>query len=174
MKFFESFLKPHQELIAVKYFSAVQTRPDKARRQELFFSANKINPKFQLHLGKYVKKQLTCRKCRDVINQFEEKETDVRIATQMLSDVITNKCDITILVSADSDLIPPIEAINEFNPLHKVWVFFPPKRYSNDLVNLSIRYIKLERHPERFQNALLPDQVTTKNNYVLIKPDHWK
>jgi hypothetical protein len=48
VKFFESFLKPHQELIAVKYFSAVQTKTDKADRQDMFFTANKQNQRFHL------------------------------------------------------------------------------------------------------------------------------
>jgi len=35
----------------------------------------------------------------------------------MIGDVVFDKCDISILVSADSDLIPPINFIKEFNPL---------------------------------------------------------
>lgn len=40
VKFVESFLKPHQELVAVKYFSAIQKNAGKADRQDLFFQAN--------------------------------------------------------------------------------------------------------------------------------------
>ncbi len=174
VKFFESFLKPHQELVAVKYFSAVQKRTDKADRQDLFFSANKLNSKFQLHLGKFLQKKLICRNCKDAIIQYEEKETDVRIATQMLADMISEKCDITVVVSADSDLVPPIETINEINPNHKIWIFFPPKRWSNDLANMANLYIKLERHYDRFNKAVLSDEIQTKSNYVLKRPKRWK
>ncbi len=96
VKFFESFLKPHQELVALKYFSAVQKNSGKADRQDLFFQANKLNSKFHLELGKFLQKQFICRNCQDSIIQFEEKETDVRIATHMLSDVVQKKCDISI------------------------------------------------------------------------------
>ncbi len=42
----ESFLKPHQELVELNYFSAVPKNDrGKQDRQDLFFSANKINPK---------------------------------------------------------------------------------------------------------------------------------
>jgi uncharacterized LabA/DUF88 family protein len=174
VKFVESFLKPHQELVGVKYFSAVQKNIGKADRQDLFFQANKLNPKFHLHLGKFLQKKLICRNCHDEIIQFEEKETDVRIATQMLNDVVQNKCSISILISADSDLIPPIEVIREINPNHKLWVFFLPQRYSNDLVNMSDRYVKLDRHQSKFENARLPEDVVLKNGYIAKRPDNWK
>jgi uncharacterized LabA/DUF88 family protein len=173
VKFMESFLRPHQELVAVKYFSAVQKNFEKADRQDLFFQANKISSKFHLELGKFLQKKLVCRNCKDEIIQYEEKETDVRIATHMLNDVVQNKCDISILVSADSDLIPPIEAIRELNAKHKIWVFFPPQRYSNDLMSISDRAIKLDQHQLKFDSSVLPDQVILKSGYVAKRPIHW-
>ena len=56
VKFFEMFMKPNQELVYVKYFSAKPDNVDKALRQNAFFQANKENPKFQLILGKYLRK----------------------------------------------------------------------------------------------------------------------
>lgn len=37
VKLMESFLKPNQELVAVKYFSARPTDVDKRKRQDAFF-----------------------------------------------------------------------------------------------------------------------------------------
>ena len=49
VKLFEKFMRPDQELVAVKYFSARPTNdPGKNTRQYAFFQANKENPKFQL------------------------------------------------------------------------------------------------------------------------------
>ena len=103
--FFKKFLKSYQELIEVAYFSAIPLDPGKHDRQDKLFQANKINPIFRLHLGKYLKKNIYCPHCKNEIHTFEEKETDVRIATKMISDVTENRCDISILVSADSDLV---------------------------------------------------------------------
>jgi len=50
VKFAEKLLRPHQELVEVNYFSARHTNPDKSKRQDRFFQANKLNPKFTLHL----------------------------------------------------------------------------------------------------------------------------
>ena len=174
VKFFESFVKPHQNLEKVLYFSARPHDKDKADRQDLLFSANKLNSKFGLHLGKYLKKTSTCRKCGASHIHYEEKETDVRIATTIVRDVVLDKCDISIIVSADSDLVPAIELIREFNPLHKVFVYFPPNRFSFDLNNKADSIIKLENHIAKFQDAILPDSMTLANGYEVKKPSSWK
>ena len=83
VKLFEKFMKPGQELVAVKYFSARPTNdPGKNTRQYAFFQANKENPKFQLILGSYLSKQITCFRCGNIIHTHEEKETDARRARQ--------------------------------------------------------------------------------------------
>ncbi len=53
VRLFEMFMRPNQELVAVKYFSARVDDLDKSLRQSAFFQANKENPKFKLILGKY-------------------------------------------------------------------------------------------------------------------------
>jgi uncharacterized LabA/DUF88 family protein len=133
VKFAEGLLRPHQELVEICYFSAKPTNNQKAKRQDILFQANKLNPKFMLYLGKYLTKDITCKYCHRVNHSFEEKETDVRIATTMLADVYQKRCDVTLLVSADSDLVPSMERIKEIDPSHKIIVCFPPNRHSLNL-----------------------------------------
>lgn len=174
VSFFEKFLKLYKQLIELNYFSAKPKGSDKSQRQETFFSCNKVNSKFQLHLGKFLKKNVTCNSCGNVHLTFEEKETDVNIAIIMIGDVVYDKCDISILVSADSDLIPPINFIKkEFNPLHKIFVYFPPNRFSFDLRNKAFGIVKLENHENKFSSSLLPETVTLLNGVVLSKPSTW-
>lgn len=174
VSFFSNFIKPHQVLVQVNYFSAIPHDKGKADRQDLFFSANKLNPRFKLHLGKFLEKKVTCRACKNSHVSYEEKESDVRIATTMISDIVNDKCDISILVSADSDLIPPIEFIQEYTPTHKIFVYFPPKRFSNDLINKSNGYIKLERHEEKFLKSMLPDEIIhPSSQYRIKRPEKW-
>ena len=172
--FFESFLKPYQELIEINYFSARPTNAGKQDRQDQLFQANKLNPRFKLTLGKYLKKDIKCHYCSKIIHTYEEKETDVRIATTILSDAYTKKCDIAIIVSADSDLVPPIELIREFNPLQKVYVYFPPKRYSSNLAKLSDSIKKLEGASDIFKKNILPEEITLPSGYVLKRPVSWR
>lgn len=175
IKFCSAFVKPHQELIEVNYFSAIPKDDGKHERQDLFFSANVQQEKFKLHLGKYLSKNKKCNSCGAKYKIHEEKETDVRIAIQMVKDVVLDKCDISILISADSDLVPPIEFIREFNPKHKIITYFPPNRYSSNLNQLSNNTIKLDGCFIQFENSILPEEIILKETgYKIKRPDKWK
>ncbi|MCZ7609800.1 MAG: NYN domain-containing protein [Ignavibacterium sp.] len=172
VKFCEQFIRPHQELVKVNYFSAIQKSKGKQDRQDLFLSANKQNPKFQLFLGKFLEKTINYN--GQLIRTFEEKETDVHIAVQMIRDIVLDQCDISVLVSADSDLIPPINFINELKPKHKIFVYFPPSRFSYDLKQKASNVISLENHELKFKDSVFPDEVYLSNGYPLKRPDKWK
>jgi len=173
VKFFESFMMSNQELVAVKYFSARHTNIEKSTRQNAFFQANKENSKFQLILGKYLKKEMTCFKCKNVIRTYEEKESDVRIATQIVADAHKRNCDIAIVVSADSDMITAVELAKEANV--KVFVYFPPNQFSTNLSIIgSGKPILLKNYESRFRKAILPSAIMLKNGYNLSIPQKWK
>ena len=173
VKFAENLLRPHQELVEVNYFSARHTKPDKSKRQDAFFQANKLSPKFTLHLGKYLAKDVECNFCKNIIHSYEEKETDVRMATSMLADVYNKKCDLTVLISADSDLVPAIERIKEISPAHKIVSFFPPNRTSNNLKKWS-NGTKVLSNKNLFENSLLPEKLTLPDGYELKCPQKWR
>ena len=172
VKFAEKILRPHQELVEVCYFSARPIDLKKAKRQDILFQANKMNPKFMLHLGKYLTKDITCKYCNMVNHSFEEKETDVRIATTMLANVYQKRCDLTVLVSADSDLVPPIERIKEINPTHKIITCFPPNRHSTNLKNWSNGIKKLSDW-RLYETCMLPETITLPNGFILSRPNKW-
>lgn len=174
VKFFEKFMKPDQELIKVKYFSARPDNQEKNARQYAFFQANMENSRFQLILGKYLKKKITCFNCGNIINTYEEKESDVRIATQIVSDSYEKNCDIAIVVSADSDMIPSVELAKQAG--QKVFIYFPPNHYSSNLAALAKGHpIQLSKYESRFRQSLLPDVVHLKEkNYDLSIPEKWK
>lgn len=173
VKLMESFLRPNQELIAVKYFSARPTDVGKRKRQDAFFQANKENPKFKLILGKYLKKEIECFKCHNIIHTYEEKESDVRIATQIVADAFQHNCDLAIIVSADSDMIPAVELAKEAKI--NVFIYFPPHQYSSNLATMGNGApIQILRYEKRFKQALLPDKITLANGFELSIPTEWK
>jgi uncharacterized LabA/DUF88 family protein len=173
VKFAKKLLRPHQELVEVSYFSAKPNNPDKSIRQNAFFQANKLNPLFTLHLGKYLTKDIKCNYCKNIIHSFEEKETDVRIATTMLADVYQKRCDLSVLISADSDLVPPIERIKEINPAHKIIVCFPPNRNSSNLRKWS-NGIKVLSDINLYEDCLLPNEIMLPDGFLLQRPVKWK
>jgi len=171
--FCSSFLNDGHELIEVKYFSAVPLNKGNASRQQAFFDANKLNKKFKLHLGKFLAKSSIHAACGKPIDTFEEKETDVKIATHIIGDVVQKRCDLTVLISGDSDLKPPLEFIRNFTPRHNIMIYFPPLRKSVDLQKLSNASIKLSSHEQKFKANQLPPSINMASGYVLNKPPSW-
>lgn len=171
VQFFESLMKQGQVLENVYYFTASQKSKSKKERQDLLFQANKQNPKFKLVYGKFLFKKM---KLDGKIHRIpEEKQTDVNIATYMIGSVVKKQCDISILVSGDSDLMPPIKLIRELEPEHKIFVHFPPNRFSNDLKKHSDAIINLERYERSFKKNILPSKITISSGYTIQRPDSW-
>ena len=91
----------------------------------------------------------------------------------MINDVYKKSCDITIIVSADSDIIPSVELIREINPEHKIYVYFPPLRHSVSLSNACDSERKLSNFKARFNQSMLSDRVTLLNGTVIDRPNKW-
>lgn len=179
VRLFEQFMLPGQRLVAVNYFSA---RPhansrvygEKRKRQRKFFLANAKNDRFHLFLGNYVRKTAICRACGAENFTFEEKKTDVRIATEMVIGCVRDTYDVGILVSADSDLVPPVEFLR-FHPHRKrIGIFFPPKRYSTELVKAAHFYMHLANFEARFRKARFPARVFLGKGQHILCPPVWR
>ena len=128
---------------------------------------------FKLHLGRYKKKKFKCQNCGFKNKTYEEKESDVRVATGMLADVYTKRCDITIVVSADSDMIPSVEIIKQADPEHPVHVFIPPTQHSFALAGKCDHVVWLGHYRARFAQSMLPNDVTLSNGHILHRPNNW-
>jgi len=119
VKLCSSFLGEGQALEKVIYFTASPLDPASNSRQSAFLNANKLlNPdKFEVVRGKYISKDIICPFCHTTIPRAEEKRTDVNISIRMIADCMLDNTDTIALVSADSDLVPPLEFIQ--NIFHK-------------------------------------------------------
>jgi uncharacterized LabA/DUF88 family protein len=173
VKLFEQFMRPNQNLVAVKYFSARPSDAGQSKRQDAFFQANKENPKFTLILGKFLKKEVFCLKCHRANITYEEKETDVRIATQIVADAFKKNCDVAIVVSADSDMVPAIELVRETSS--QIFIYFPPNQFSTNLASMGgSQPVQMQRYEQRFKKSVLPDTVVLQSGFRLSIPAEWK
>ena len=132
------FLGEGQILNKVVYFTASPLSPAKNSRQSSFLNANKLinGDKLEIVRGKYMEKSLDCPFCNATISRPEEKRTDVNISVRMLVDCFEDKTDTVVLISADSDLIPPLEQVNRLFPQKNIKVYFPPTNYSHDIKDI--------------------------------------
>ena len=171
----ESFLSDGQELEKVVYFTASPLDPVKSSRQSAFLNANKeLNgDKFEVIRGKYIIKTIECPSCHFAIPRPEEKKTDVNISVRMIADRVQNKVNSIVLVSADTDLIPPLDFILKNYPQIKVKVYFPPSNSSHDIRDFGrangMKVNDLVNNTERFYRARMQDNVGA---YVI--PDEWR
>ena len=88
-----------------------------------------------------------------------------------------NTTDIVALVSADSDLVPPIELIQRRFPNVGIKVYFPPSNFSNDLKDNLIHHrskpVLMIKNLRRFQTAVMPD-IVSKDGKSYTIPGKWK
>lgn len=107
----------------------------------------------------------------------EEKKTDVNISIRMVEDCVMDATDIVALVSADSDLVPPIELIQRLFPEVGIKVYFPPSNFSNDfkdnLIHHRSKPVLMIKNIRRFQSAIMPD-IVSKDGKSYTIPDKWK
>jgi uncharacterized LabA/DUF88 family protein len=98
--------------------------------------------------------------------------TDVNIATELLTDAFQDQFDTALLVSADSDLVPPVESIRRLFPAKRVVVAFPPQRSSKDLQKSASAWLLI--HETTLKKSQLPDPVILPNGFSLSRPTEWK
>ena len=98
--------------------------------------------------------------------------TDVNIATHLLVDAFQNKYDKAILISGDSDLVPPIQMIKKLQLDKKIIVAFPPNRISNQLKKVSDGYFNLGK--KYLNSNQFEDCVQSINGFNIYKPEEWK
>lgn len=176
----KSFLKETEVLKCVKYYTARPKNIGKRERQNTLMKVNKgLNGDlFKIHYGKYTEKEVEClASCKEIFTTWEEKQTDVHIAVDILEDYMSEYCTKTVLISADSDLLPPIRSIlrlnSKFKRKHEVQIIFPPNQFSSVMQHIPVTVIQMKSYRSRFNSVLLPYKVKIPNKKVCI-PDKWK
>ena len=168
-----SLLKENQQLIVTKYFTArISGPPDKQKRQSIFLEALSTLSDFEIFYGHYLSSLVSCNKCGRNWRDFEEKMTDVNIATEILADAFEDRFDTAILISADSDLVPPVRKIKAIFPKKRIVVFFPPDRFSMHLKNSADVQLGLGRGS--FAKSQFPDQIQKADSVLLTRPSQWR
>jgi uncharacterized LabA/DUF88 family protein len=181
----ESLLRPGQVLVNTKYFTArltggsvgvssdrERTLDRKRKRQSDFLEALLTLPDFKMFEGHFLGKDMRCRSCQASWRTHEEKMTDVQIATEMLDDAYDDRFHTALVLTADSDLVPPMRSIRRRFPRKRIVVCFPPGRTSVQLQKAA--HASLEVPVGNLDAAQLPDEVTKPDGFVLRRPAQWR
>jgi uncharacterized LabA/DUF88 family protein len=102
---------------------------------------------------------------------FEEKETDVSIATALIEDAVLDRYDTALLISADSDLCPAVAAAKRLCPDKRIVGVFPPGRHSTVLQRTvdGCSYVAVNK----IRQSQLPDSIDAGAGVVLRRPREW-
>jgi len=166
--------QPHQELVKVRYFTARinQAAESKRRRQLTYLEAVETLPLIEIHYGTYLATSQTCFKCGHTFIKHNEKKSDVNIAVKLITDAMEDLYDSAVLISADSDLTPAVEAVRKYFPDKKVLLFFPPKRSSLSLRKACHVYCGV-LNKTTISKSQLPETVLSNSGYPLKRPKYW-
>lgn len=162
-----SIIKAADTLAGVEYFTAFKkTNIDRLKRHEQYVEALKYHD-VTVHIGKFKKKFHRCRVCNQKYTGWEEKETDVHIAVKIVEDAFTDQFDKAIIISADTDLMPPIDSVRSYFPDKSIIVIAPPKRMSRCRSMNPVYEIPVSK----LNHNLLPQTALDKNGQpAFIRP----
>jgi hypothetical protein len=170
-------LMPSATSIKVKYFTA-RIRADSGdkaapSRQDVYLRAIANLPNLEVFYGKFYRHKKHVKLVspqpggpkRVEAWATEEKGSDVNLAVQAVHDGHQKLYDACCIVSADSDLVPAIQIIQNDLAL-PVHVFVPQRHRSTELLNTATTYRKV--FDSAVKSCQLPDPF-----YGLTKPSSW-
>ena len=177
-RFFKT-LRTDDDVQHIYFFTAV-IEGSHVQSQISYLRALETLPLVSVVFGRFKMKRVPCRipECQHVGYRFfnvpEEKRTDVNIALQMLQDVYQDQCDISVLVSGDSDLVPAVTHVKATFP-EKTVVVYVPSRNPIRGAAVELRAVA-DRHRILPLNLLkhcqLPREIPTASG-VVRKPADW-
>ena len=127
-------------IIKIKYFTAVSIKRNSAQKQDVYLRALSTLENVDIILGRHKKRQVKGRliKYNQELNReyvanetvkilkFEEKETDVNIASHIVYDSCKENISSIVLLSNDTDLKTPLEIV-KYKLKKKVVIITPTK-----------------------------------------------
>lgn len=167
-------LRPTSRLVGVKYFTAsVLNEPQAQSRQDTYINALKAKDPdlLEVVMGRYTSKQRTCRTCGASWTLYEEKETDVNIAVNLVADASAKRAESFMVISADSDVAPAVRMAKSQNPGAFFVAAFPPRRSSSELKALMPASFSIAR--SKLAQSLLPETVHGEKGTRHRRPPKW-
>jgi uncharacterized LabA/DUF88 family protein len=155
---------------------------DTPHRQRMYFDALKTISGIEIHLGQYklrtkrgvlvnpawLKKQYP--KPVD-IESYEEKGSDVNLASLLLRDAFTGKCDKAIVISNDSDLALAVRFARDIAGI-PVYVLSPFPGVVSELAKAASNATPLDK--SLLAHCQLPDEIWHKGKRVAQRPRPWR
>jgi len=171
-------LLPRDDIRQIKYFTALVTsrpaNPDQAARQQTYLRAIQTIPNLQIIYGHFLRHEIMMplappRTGHIKVIKTEEKGSDVNLAVHLISDGFRDAYDAAVVVSNDSDLLPPIKFVKE--ELGKLVGILNPQKHPSVVLAATAHFVKNIR-PTVLSNSQLPPTLTDAKG-AFTKPARW-
>jgi len=155
----ESYVHGEDTLERVTFYTAYNTWDADKRRRHINYVNALESLGVRVVRSKFSRTQKKCARYDRNCKFFEEKQTDVAIATDMLSDCYEHAIERSLLLSADSDQIPAVQHILRRFPHNRIHMIAPPGRLSEarDLSAACSTFAELT--PGRLRQHVLPHEI---------------
>lgn len=168
----QSLLKPAQKLLQVNYFTTMVINDLEGRlRQRAFLEALRTQDLVKVFFGKFQKQKYNCLLCGNEFQRECEKMTDTAIVTELVKDYYENKFDAAMVISGDTDLLPPMRLINEAADNKRVLVAFPPARVNEEMRLFAKGSMVIGR--KKLADNQFPAIFTGVDGQEISKPEGW-
>lgn len=176
----ERVLGPKHQVVRVRYFTARITAtphdPNGPQRQQVYLEALDAHPRVTIHEGQFRRRNkkgaaIAPRHLagqRIEISTFEEKGSDVNLATWALADAYENRTEVVVLLTNDSDLAEPARVLQQRGTTVGVIVPAPGLRSNT----VPADFLKTLR-PTDLAASQLPNPLRLPTGQVLHKPASW-
>ena len=181
---FSQSLLPSHSINKVRYFIArlepSPHNPGASARQKLYLRALETLPKVSIHYGHFTSHDVRMPLSNPpaggpstvYVRRIDEKGTDVNLATFLLLDCFRNDCDEAVVISNDSDLATPIQAVRDelgalvgvVNPQHR--------KFRSALLGRAASWGFQDINRRHFRDSQLPHTITDVVG-TFSKPSSW-
>lgn len=166
-----SFLKPGQTLVGLHYFTARRRNDVGGQANQAAYLGALRSSGVRVVEGRFQEKSQSCRSCGSTWRSYEEKESDVNFCLQLLEDAVSDKFDVALLITADSDMTPAVKAVRRQCPDAKLVALFPPARYSDELKRAVHAHLRIGQ--THIRQAQFPNSVQT-HGVTYTRPGRWE
>lgn len=184
-----SRLLPNDEIVEIAYCTANIKKdhgdPGKQDRQRIYHRALKTIPNLEIYRGRYLPKRVRGaivdpapgERLVRTVETFEEKGTDVNIASLLLTDAHDRRFESAVVISNDGDLKMPIEIVRTRLEL-PVTVINPvlhrrrrSAALSPDPLPANAAFIQLK--VADVEECQFPSEMRSPKGARLVKPEEW-
>lgn len=154
-----SYLREGETLERVCFYTAYNTWDAAKRKRHLNYVKALEATGVEVVMSNFSRVQKACVKSGLSCHFYEEKRTDVAIATDMLTDCYELGLGRLLLFTADSDQIPSVERIRDRFPETSIYMIAPPKRLTRARELSAACHGRTELTAGRIRDHLLPHEI---------------